>query len=103
MRRKKSESSPIERLTERCSLGRLKKVTEVQLEGIELDRMGGMPVYEVRLKVITKGWMNTGPLRYRHVTDERLFRLQVSLNKDAHLLGLWTHSRADTSVPVGLA
>ena len=66
----------------------LKRTVDIELVGVELYSVVDLLVYEMHLKVTTKGWQKTGEARYRHFTNKRLFKFQISL-EDAHILGFW--------------
>lgn len=85
--------------TEEFARGRMKRVVQIQVDGIKLYSMGSLPVYEVTVKISVKRWRCTGPSRYRHVTERSRFKFQVSAT-DGLVVGWQTEASPDMTVPL---
>ena len=85
-----------ERKPEDFARGRMKKVVQIQVEGVNLYSTRSLPVYEVGIGITVKGWKCTGPSRYRHVTERSQFKFQVSA-RDGQVLG-WQAEKEPPSI-----
>ena len=84
---------------EEFARGRMKRVVQIQVEGVKLYSIGSLPVYEVTVKISVKRWRCTGPSRYRHVAERSRFKFQVSAS-DGLVLGWHTEASPDVTVPL---
>ncbi|MDY6834528.1 MAG: hypothetical protein SVY53_06990 [Chloroflexota bacterium] len=78
----------MERAAQSCLDSRLQRVEGVEVETTEASYITDLPVYEVTAKAKIRGWVSTGPSRYRLAKGERLLRLQVAA-QDGRIIGVW--------------
>jgi len=56
----------------------IERIKEINIEGAKLTEDEGSPFYEIKVRIGLKGWVATGPARYKPTSDAHVFTIHLS-------------------------